>query len=93
MKAPTGTGKSAGFCVAALSMLDSDVRGPQVLIVTPSRPLTNQIHDMCIHLGKEIKFAGKKGVEVAKLYGAVSQSTVPRVHVWRHCCCCAIRVS
>jgi superfamily II DNA/RNA helicase len=70
MKAPTGTGKSAGFCVAALSMLQEGIRGPQVLIVTPSRPLTDQIHVMCQGLGKEMMFGGKKGVEVAKLYGA-----------------------
>jgi len=46
--AQTGTGKTAGFVLPILQMLEQNPRtgkGPRVLILTPTRELAAQVHD------------------------------------------------
>lgn len=60
----TGSGKTAAFSLPLLEMLDHSVKAPQILVVCPTRELSQQV-------AKAIQdFAVKlKGVRVANLYG------------------------
>ena len=80
VKAPTGSGKSASVCVAALMCVDERIAGPHVVIVTPSRPLSSQIFSVITQLGARMPIEGRAGVSVAKLYGV------------SRCCCVGLWV-
>ena len=62
-QAQTGTGKTAAFAIPLLSRIDPEDRRPQVLVLTPTRELANQVAavtDYAKHL---------RGVNVASIYG------------------------
>ncbi|XP_046849537.1 eukaryotic initiation factor 4A-III [Xenia sp. Carnegie-2017] len=47
----SGTGKTATFSIASLQCLDTQSREPQVLVLSPTRELANQIQKVCLALG------------------------------------------
>jgi ATP-dependent RNA helicase len=47
----SGTGKTATFCIGALSTLDLKIREPQVLILSPTRELAQQTSQVLTRLG------------------------------------------
>jgi len=55
-KAPTGTGKTAAFMLPALHKIaeSSSRQNPQVLVLSPTRELANQITQVISDYGKEI---------------------------------------
>jgi ATP-dependent RNA helicase DeaD len=63
-RAPTGTGKTAAFILPLLARLDMDVRGPQALVLTPTRELAIQVAEACR------RYAGAlPGFQVLPIYG------------------------
>jgi superfamily II DNA/RNA helicase len=56
-KAPTGTGKTAAFMLPALHKVaeSKNRQKPQVLVLSPTRELANQITDVIYKYGKDIK--------------------------------------
>lgn len=54
--AQTGTGKTAGFTLPILEMLNNGIKGkpksPRALILAPTRELAQQIHDSVLDYGK-----------------------------------------
>lgn len=74
--AQTGTGKTAGFAIPVLQLLDEDKKqrrfqGIQVLVLTPTRELAIQVEESFRNYGK---YLGFKSVTI---FGGVSQ--VPQV--------------
>src|SRR6516162_3920280 len=62
-QAKTGTGKTAAFGIPVIEMLESRGRGPQVLILAPTRELTQQI------VGELQKLTLDMQVSVCGIYG------------------------
>ena len=60
----TGSGKTAAFSLPLLQMLDPDVREPQVLVVCPTRELSQQVAKAIEDFAKNLN-----RVRVANLYG------------------------
>jgi len=52
---PTGSGKTIGFLLSALQLLEADSDGVQVLIIVPSRELAIQIEGVFKQMGTEHK--------------------------------------
>lgn len=52
---PTGSGKTLAFLLPALSLMDANITGVQVLILAPSRELTLQIEQVFRAMGTEFK--------------------------------------
>lgn len=52
---PTGSGKTLGFLLPILNMLDSEVQGVQALIIVPSRELALQIEQVFRAMGTGFK--------------------------------------
>ncbi len=75
--AQTGTGKTAGFAIPVLQLMESDrkqeprARGLQVLVLTPTRELAIQVYDSFRSYGKYLPFRSMS------IFGGVSQ--VPQV--------------
>jgi superfamily II DNA/RNA helicase len=46
-RAQSGTGKTATFSISALQTIDTQVRETQVLILSPTRELAQQIQKVC----------------------------------------------
>jgi ATP-dependent RNA helicase RhlE len=66
--AQTGTGKTAAFALPLLQrILDTQRRGPQALVLAPTRELANQIDAEIRELAKFTK------VQTATIFGGVSQ--------------------
>ncbi len=42
-QAQSGTGKTGAFCIGSMSRIDVSIRAPQVLVLTPTRELAQQI--------------------------------------------------
>jgi ATP-dependent RNA helicase DeaD len=63
-QAQTGTGKTAAFAIPLLSKLDPEQRHPQVLVLTPTRELANQVASAVSDYAKHLR-----GVIVASIYG------------------------
>lgn len=62
-KAPTGSGKTAAFAIPVCENVTWDEKQPQVLILEPTRELTEQVRD-------EVFFIGRlKRIKVAAVYG------------------------
>ncbi len=62
----TGTGKTAAFSLPALDLVDTDSKAVQVLILTPTRELAQQV-------GEAIKdFTGRRRLYVLNVYGGQS---------------------
>jgi len=49
-QAPAGTGKTATFCIGALERLDRSDENTQVMVLSPTRPLTRQTSDVMTSL-------------------------------------------
>ncbi|MDF3000285.1 MAG: helicase [Bacillota bacterium] len=65
--AQTGTGKTCAFGIPAVEMLDPNISGVQVLILSPTRELAIQISE---ELKNVCKF--KKGIKLLPIYGGQS---------------------
>lgn len=63
-KAPTGTGKTCAFGIPLIEKLDPQARGPQGLVLCPTRELCTQISDDLRALSKF-----REGVRVVSVYG------------------------
>ncbi|MGZ3472406.1 MAG: DEAD/DEAH box helicase, partial [Isosphaeraceae bacterium] len=62
-QAKTGTGKTAAFGIPLIEMLEGRSRGPQAIILAPTRELTQQI------VGELQKLAHARDVSVCGIYG------------------------
>ena len=62
-QAKTGTGKTAAFAIPIIEMLEARGRGPQAIIMAPTRELTQQI------VGEIQKLAHGQDVAVCGIYG------------------------
>lgn len=75
--AQTGTGKTAGFAIPVLQLMEADkkeqkpIRGIQVLVLTPTRELAIQVEESFRDYGKYLPFKSMA------IFGGVSQ--VPQV--------------
>jgi ATP-dependent RNA helicase DeaD len=65
-QAQTGTGKTAAFSLPMLHQLDTEARGVQVLVMTPTRELAQQVCDTIFQYGKHLD------VRVLPVYGGTS---------------------
>jgi len=62
-QAKTGTGKTAAFAIPLIEMLEAQGKGPQAIILAPTRELVQQI------VVEMQKLAHGQGVEICGLYG------------------------
>ena len=64
-QAQTGTGKTAAFAIPLLEMVDfeTEYRGPQALVLVPTRELAVQVRDECA------KLADTSDIQVVAVYG------------------------
>jgi len=53
-QAQSGKGKTGAFAISALSIVDVKKQKTQVLILSPTRELSEQIHNVMTHLGKDM---------------------------------------
>jgi superfamily II DNA/RNA helicase len=67
MQAPTGSGKTLAFLVPLVEGIGEHGPGPRALVVTPTRELATQVH--------EVLEALNHGVRVSLLYGGVGYAT------------------
>ncbi|KAL8270918.1 hypothetical protein Esti_005130 [Eimeria stiedai] len=51
VQSQSGTGKTCVFCLGALQCIDSKVRDPQALVLSPTRELAEQSQKVCLALG------------------------------------------
>lgn len=49
-QAQSGTGKTGTFCIGSMSRIDVSVKAPQVLVLTPTRELAQQIETVAVGL-------------------------------------------
>lgn len=63
-QAQTGTGKTAAFALPMLASIDLSVNRPQVLVLTPTRELANQVAEAFRSYARHLK-----GFNVATVYG------------------------
>lgn len=62
--AQTGSGKTAAFSLPLLHNIESDLKSPQILVLTPTRELAVQVAEAFADFSKYIK-----GLNVVALYG------------------------
>ncbi|MEM9529292.1 MAG: DEAD/DEAH box helicase [Pseudomonadota bacterium] len=67
--APTGTGKTAAFCLPALANLDDKLRAVQVLVLTPTRELAIQVSEAANRYAQDLI-----GFSVLPIYGGQEYS-------------------
>lgn len=70
--AQTGTGKTAGFGLPVLQLIDNDLRQPQALVLAPTRELCLQIAADLTRFSKHIS-----NLNIAAIYGGAS--IVPQI--------------
>jgi len=68
--AQTGTGKTAAFGLPLLETIDVSIQRPQVLVLSPTRELCNQIAEDLKSMSKY-----KRGVNIVSVYGGASIDT------------------
>lgn len=66
-QAQTGTGKTCAFGIPAVEMIDPDIKGPQVLVLCPTRELAIQVSEEIRNLCKY-----KHGIKSLAIYGGQS---------------------
>lgn len=66
-QAQTGTGKTAAFVLPLLSLVDTNKRDPQLLILAPTRELAIQVSEACQQYAKYMK-----GLNILPIYGGQS---------------------
>ena len=64
--AQTGTGKTAAFALPLLGRLDTTLRAPQILCLTPTRELAIQVAEAIETFGQKMK-----GLRVLPIYGGI----------------------
>ena len=67
-QAQTGTGKTAAFGLPAMSMINSNEKRVQILVITPTRELATQVSDELFSLGRF------KNIKTVTIYGGSSYS-------------------
>src|ERR1700730_220260 len=79
VKSPTGSGKTLAFGIPLVERLPAGKRGPQGLVLGPTRELAVQV------VGVGGDFAGAPGVRAAAVYGGVGLASqaaqAARAHV------------
>lgn len=73
-KSSTGTGKTAAFGIPAVECVESQIKRPQVLVLSPTRELAMQI---AREMQKFAKY--KEGISVAAVYGGASMPEQIRI--------------
>jgi Superfamily II DNA and RNA helicases len=63
VKSQTGSGKTAAFAIPICQKIDAELEKPQVLVLTPTRELTEQVKNDFAGIGKY------KGLKCCALYG------------------------
>ncbi|MFM8397446.1 MAG: DEAD/DEAH box helicase, partial [Pirellula sp.] len=63
-QAQTGTGKTAAFALPLLANIDVEIPETQVLVLTPTRELANQVSESFLKYGQHLR-----GLRVAPIYG------------------------
>ncbi|MCF6764729.1 DEAD/DEAH box helicase [Thiotrichales bacterium 19S3-7] len=69
-QAQTGTGKTAAFALPTLAAIDTTLKAPQVLVVTPTRELAIQVAEAFQRYAQELK-----GFHVTAIYGGQDYSS------------------
>ena len=80
-QAKTGTGKTAAFGIPLIEMLESRTRGPQAIILAPTRELTQQIVGELqkLTLGTDVAVCGIFGGEpIERQIRALAAGSRPR---------------
>ena len=68
-QAQSGTGKTATFCIGALSKIDMEKNATQVLILSPTRELTSQTSKVINSLGDMLENSKKERLRVQTVFG------------------------
>ena len=68
-QAPSGTGKTGAFVVAALHAVDVSVAKPQVILLAPTHELVSQIATVVEALGSKMTSSSSGGLRVKTLVG------------------------
>jgi ATP-dependent RNA helicase DeaD len=68
-QAQTGTGKTAAFALPLLSRLDTSIRQPQLLVLTPTRELAIQVAEAMQTYARHLR-----GFHILPIYGGQSMS-------------------
>lgn len=63
VKSQTGSGKTAAFAIPICEKIDAELEKPQVLVLTPTRELAEQVKEDIADIGKY------KGLKVCAIYG------------------------
>ena len=53
-QAQSGTGKTGTFCIGSMARIDTSIKAPQVLVLTPTRELAQQIHTVASGLSSNL---------------------------------------
>lgn len=53
-QAQSGTGKTGTFCIGSMSRIDVSIKAPQVLVLTPTRELAQQIETVALGLSQNM---------------------------------------
>lgn len=53
-QAQSGTGKTGTFCIGSMARIDLSIKAPQVLVLTPTRELAEQIRDVAVGLSQNL---------------------------------------
>lgn len=65
-QAQSGTGKTGAFTISSLQIVDEDNPNPQIIIMSPTRELSKQIHQVCS------SFSNMMSVKLKLLIGGTS---------------------
>ena len=69
-QAQSGTGKTGAFVVGSLQLVDATIQSPQVMVIAPTRELSQQIYDVYVNLS-----AYMKAIKFQLLIGGTSSDT------------------
>jgi ATP-dependent RNA helicase DDX19/DBP5 len=76
IQSPTGTGKTLGFVIPSLSMIDENTPAPQLVIVAPTKDLVDQIYGVIADLLTSIDV----NIAVAKHVGISTKNPIDGTH-------------
>ena len=79
VKSKTGSGKTAAFGIPMIHKIDWDIRSPQVLVLTPTRELAEQVKTELFNIGRF------KRMKVVSVYGkSPMKSQIRTLHEKTH---------
>lgn len=79
VKSKTGSGKTAAFGIPLIHKIDWDIRSPQVLVLTPTRELAEQVKTELFNIGRF------KRIKVVSVYGkSPMKSQIRSLHEKTH---------